>query len=229
MCNRDFTLDENVKLHMIFIHGIYSKGEGLDKISEYFEDVMDKENVNTESWDSIDDFHQKCGDIKLSSIKYGKLLISLGRIPFVRNLITHIIASRLQAYTYKYPNAKTVVFAHSFGTWALSQAIETLSHHFRIDYIVLFGSVIKRDFDWAKFPFIQNVFNFVGVKDKVVLMSMFWGTGWSGRYGFSKVSFNLTEIPRNWGHTDYSKNPQHFLDIVNDIYCKVKRRKNVTS
>jgi len=222
MCKREFLPDENIKFHMIFIHGVYSDGSGFEKIYQYFDNLIDDKNINIEEWDSIDEFHRKSGNVKISSIKYGRLLLSLGRIPFVRNLITHIIVSRLQAYTYRYPNAKTMVFAHSFGTWALAESIEKFSHHFRINYVVLLGSVIKRGFDWSRFPFIQNVYNFIGKKDIVVLSSALWGTGWSGRYGFKNHSANLTEYTKDWGHTDYSKNPEQFYDLVNNIYTNVQ-------
>ena len=130
------------------------------------------------------------------------------------------MAARLAANTYKYPNAKTLIIAHSFGTWAIAEAIKTLFNEFRIDYLILLGSVIKRGFRWDKYPI--KVFNFIGKKDTVVLYSVLWGTGWSGRYGFKKdivlaANSNVQEYIKDWGHSDYPKAFEEFVRIIKAI------------
>jgi hypothetical protein len=186
----------DVKNVIVTVHGIKSKGKNLEKLSLY----MSKDKFFVDS--------------HFSNINYGKLLAVVNYIPIVRSLTMELVASRLATITYKYPNAKIVVICHSNGTWAISKALEKYYPKFKIDQLILLGCVIKRKFDWKKYINI-NVFNFIGVKDKVLLLAKpFYGMGWSGRYGFKTHSKNLKQFRFNWGHTGFVREMDTIKSVV---------------
>jgi hypothetical protein len=175
--------DISVKTNLITVHGIKTKGDNLYKLSEKLKKDLD-----------ID---------KVTNINYRYLLASLNYLPWVRNILQEYLAARLSLLTYKYPKSKTLILAHSNGTWMLGKAIERYHSKFRIDNIFLFGSVLKRNFNWGRYPEAQ-VINFIGGHDKVLLFSKtLYGMGWSGRYGFKRKCSNLKQFRFNWGHTGY--------------------------
>jgi hypothetical protein len=108
-----------------------------------------------------------------------------------------------------YPDFEHVVMAHSNGTRALSRVLETAKNYvniksytdFKIKKILLFGSIIPRNYDWSRFGRTFEVVNFVATKDNVVLFSK----GWSGRYGFKDPAINVKEYRFKGGHSDYHK------------------------
>lgn len=196
-------------LNIIMVHGALSDGNDFDELAKKFVSDDRLKNVKT----------------KVSVVKYGRLLLSVGCIPFVRKLVSRYIAARLATCTYKYPNAKTVVLAHSFGTWAVAHAIRELYSEFRLDVLILAGSVVPRNFPWHKYGLRVN--NFVGRKDWVVFMSALWGTGWSGRLGFKRMRIagkvfsrrdysNLLEYYSDWGHADYPKGYEEYVRLIVD-------------
>lgn len=196
-----------IELNLIFIHGVWSNGNVFDELAERF---------------SRDD-RLKGIKMKVSVIKYGRLLLSVGRIPFVRTLVSNYIASRLATCTYKYPNAKTVIFAHSFGTWATAQAVRDLFREFRLHMAILVGSVVPRKFDWSCYEL--GVHNFVGKRDIVVLSSALWGTGWSGRFGFkpsdgTQMPGNVTQHYMCWDHNDYPNGYDDYVKIIQEFVAK---------
>lgn len=196
-----------IDLNIVMVHGVLSDGNDFDVMAKKFIADARLKNVKT----------------KVSVIKYGKLFLHVGRIPFVRKLVSRYIAARLATCTYKYPNAKTVVLAHSFGTWVVAHAIKELYAEFRVDMLILVGSVVPVNFNWNKYAVWVN--NFIGTKDWVVLVSALWGTGQSGRFGFrqartsSKVFScrnhnNLSEYYREWGHADYPKGYDEYVGLI---------------
>ena len=192
-----------ILLNIVSVHGVYSKGDDLatlcDQVAGMTELPVDK--------------------VKVSVINYGMLLLTLERIPFVRNLIAMIIANRLAACSYKYPNAKTVVVAHSFGTYATCEALRKWGEEFRISALVLFGSVVSRKFRFDKFPDTE-VYNIIGSKDMVVLSGALWGTSWSGVFGFKKDSnfnTNLIQYITNNGHSGYKKSYSLLYSIIRNF------------
>ncbi len=174
--------DISVKTNIITIHGIKTDGDDLYNLSKKLKEDLD-----------ID---------KVTNIDYRYLLASLNYLPWVRNILQEYLAARLALLTYKYPRSKTLILAHSNGTWMLGKAIERYYPKFRIDNIFLFGSVLKRNFNWARYE--ARVINFIGEHDKVLLFSKtLYGMGWSGRYGFKWGCSNLKQFRFNWGHTGY--------------------------
>ena len=194
--------DGSVALNIIFIHGVYSDASA-------FEDLQNKFKTQT---------FLKYNRIQFSVIKYGKLLLTLERIPFVRNIITEYIAYRIALLNVLYPNAKTIVFAHSFGTWVVARALQQYYPLLiTVDSLILLGSVIERNFNWADLPNTE-VHNFIGKKDKVVFLGSLWGTGVSGRYGFKMLPCNVKQYETEWSHTDYPEGFSKYCEIIKDFY-----------
>ncbi len=186
----------HVKTNVILIHGVYSDGENFVN----FKDKL----INDDSLFYL--------DMRVSIIDYDTLFLAQGRTPWARGIVAKYVAARLAACTYKYPNARTVVIAHSFGTYAIARAIQEAFSHFRVNTLILLGSVVKRGFEWDKYQ--VSVYNFVGKKDYVVLASALWGTGWSGRFGFKRSNSNVTEFVRDWSHSDYMQGYDDFVEII---------------
>lgn len=177
--------DKSVHTHIITIHGIKSSGKPLEDFSKKLQTDLHIGHV--------------------TNIDYKYLLASLNYLPWVRNILQEYVAARLATLTYKYPESRTLIIAHSNGTWMLARAIEKYYSKFRVDNVFLFGSVIETDFDWSKYPDIK-VQNYIGKKDKVLLFSKWmYGMGQSGRKGFEKNSKNLKQFRFNWGHTGFYK------------------------
>lgn len=193
----------DVDLNLVMVHGVWSDGSAFDEMAEKFKSDERLKGIR----------------LKVSVVKYGKLLLSVGRIPFVRNLVSDYVASRLATCSYKYPKAKTMVLAHSFGTWATAQAVKDLFPEFRLNAAILVGSVIPRNFDWL--PYDIQVHNFVGKKDSVVLSSALWGTGWSGRFGFDNDTAldNVTQYFMDWDHNDYPRGYNQYVEIIQKFVC----------
>lgn len=206
----------DIDINLVLIHGVLSDGSPFDEMAKRFKNECHLKKIN----------------LKISVIKYGKLLLSVGRIPFVRRIVSDYIGARLAVYTYKYPNAKTVVIAHSFGTWAIGEAIKRLFKEFRVDVLILVGSVISMGYDWSKYNI--KVHNFVGQFDWVVFLSALWGTGWSGLYGFKNdtVSDNIINYFTDWKHTDYLKGYEQYIEIIKQLTIapvKAKSCKNISA
>lgn len=193
----------DILLNIVSIHGVYSDGEDLLNLCDL---ISGNTGIPTDK-------------IKVSSIDYGTLLLTLERIPFVRNLIAMVVANRLAACSYKYPNAKTIVLAHSFGTYAIGEAIRKWYEEFRVNCLILFGSVINRKFDFSKYSDLE-VYNFIGKKDFVVLSGLLWGTGASGIFGFKKEQSNVKQIKTNWGHGGYKESFPQLYGIISDFITR---------
>ncbi len=181
------------KINIITIHGIRSKGDVLEKTAyDTLKALPDEAYSNG----------------MVTPIDYPRVLAVMHHVPWVRKVIEWGIARRLHEIALMYPDWEHVVMAHSNGSRALSRVLETArtKYHsirsyeaFKINKVVLFGSIIPRNYDWSRFPTIK-VINFVGQKDKAVLFSK----GWSGRYGFKNPANNVQQIWFKGGHSDYA-------------------------
>ncbi|KKL73593.1 hypothetical protein LCGC14_2073350 [marine sediment metagenome] len=180
------------KINLITIHGIRSKGDVLEKTAYDTLVVLPDDSYSHGIVTPID---------------YPRVLALMHHIPWVRKVIEWGIARRLHEIALMYPGYENIVMAHSNGSRALSRVLETTHNYqginspldFRIKKILLFGSIIPRGYDWARFSDIK-VTNFVGTKDKAVLFSR----GWSGRFGFKNQASNVEQIKFRGGHSDYA-------------------------
>lgn len=200
----------DVNLNLIMVHGVYSNGAAFEALGKQFKADSRLHDLNV--WVSL--------------IKYGVTTISGGYLPFRRNLIAKYVASRIATCNYKYPNAKTVVLCHSFGTYSTARAVFELFDEFKVDMIILVGSVVKRKYNWDRYGI--EVHNFIGRKDWVVFMSKIWLTGWSGCYGFDHIknrNKSVTEHNKpSWRHLSYPKGFDEYVDLIREY---IKRNPSV--
>jgi hypothetical protein len=207
MTNED---TNDISLIFFFVGGVHSTGSGMDFLSNRFQ---------------VSSFlkHRRC---VYHVCNYGRLFLWVGRIPFVRNIVAKYVYKDIEGLCMTYKKAKVVVVAHSFGTWCIGRLLgkwyNTGFGKARIDLLILCGSVIKQSFDWSKFREI-DVYNFVGKSDSVVFASPLWGTGWSGRYGFTQPTVNLSQYRKDWGHSDYVQGWWEFLNIIRNFIDKKVR------
>ncbi len=146
---------------------------------------------------------------KVTPIDYPRVLAVMHHVPWVRKVVEWGIARRLHEIALMNPGFENVVMAHSNGSRALSRVLETAKtkYHginsyedFKLKKILLFGSIIPRNYDWSRFGRSLKVVNFVGTKDKAVLFSK----GWSCRFGFKNPADNVKEYKFKGGHSDYA-------------------------
>ena len=104
----------------------------------------------------------------VTTIDYGRLLAIHCWTPFMKYLLTDYITARLAVCTYKYPRARKIVIAHSYATFALSKALLRYREEFRVDDLILLGSVAKVRFPWdniIEHGYVKNVFCYRALKD----------------------------------------------------------------
>ncbi len=193
------------KLNIITIHGIESHGDLIEATAHEVLSLLED-----------DDYSHG----RVTAIDYPKVRALFHHFPFHRKAIEWGVARRLHEIALMYPDFEHVVMAHSNGSRALSRVLETASlfsgirsyKDLGIKKIMLFGSIVSRNYDWSRYPDIDIV-NFVGRKDKAVLFSK----GWSGRYGFKNPADNVKQVYFNGGHSDYAElaMPQIFCEVAN--------------
>lgn len=137
---------------------------------------------------------------------------------FQREALVEILDARLENVARRYPDDTLILLIHSNATRAFKGALIKGNYGFyRLRQVFLFGSIIKRGFDWSEYPDLR-VINFVGSKDKIILFGALYRNGCSGRYGFYEPANNLTEyyMP-DWGHTSYASDPKAVDMVVSAI------------
>ena len=191
------------KINIITIHGIESHGDMLEATA-------------FEALKALPDDAYSHGIV--TPIDYPRVRAAFHHFPFHRKAVEWGVARRLHEIALMYPDFDNVVMCHSNGTRALSRVLETASRYYNIKSykdlgikkVLLFGSIVSRNYDWSRFLDI-DVVNFVGTKDKAVLFSK----GWSGRYGFKDPSLNVKEYKFKGGHSDYAK--MMIPEILNEV------------
>lgn len=192
-----------MKYSFVSFHGLDSQGDNLEILVNGLEAEAELRGL----------------DIVTSQHDYPRLNVVMGISPWARDIVRDYILKCLALEYRKYPDRKLYVFCHSNATWGGSRAVEKyygeslgLCERIRIDKLFLFGSTVKRDFDWSEYPI--DVVNFVGTKDRVVWLSKLYGMGWSGRKGF-KNDGNMTQYFNAWKHSDFVL-PKNF-DFIKDV------------
>jgi pimeloyl-ACP methyl ester carboxylesterase len=130
-------------------------------------------------------------------LKYGyfDLLRFLCPFGFCRREPIERLRKQLQGIRDDFRDSRIVVFAHSYGTYALSRILSE-NPRFTFHRVILCGSIIKETFDWDR---VQNqiltspredkrnaIINECGIRDiwPVFAKSISWGYGATGTYGF---------------------------------------------
>lgn len=196
-----------MKLNLVSFHGLYSQGDNLEILVNGLEAEAEKKGI----------------DVVTSQHDYPKLNATMGFRRWSRDIVRDYILKCLSLEFHKYPDRQLYVFCHSNATWGISRAIGKYYNKdywdrdkIQIEKLFLFGSTIKRNFDWGRYPTI-DVVNFVGTRDRVVWFSKFYKMGWSGRKGFKVKACNLTEVVNPWKHSDFAL-PENFDFIKSEVF-----------
>ncbi|MNL22981.1 hypothetical protein D3C87_1443470 [compost metagenome] len=129
--------------------------------------------------------------VEFKSYKYGYFTVFSFLIPYFQRKQVSKLTFHLKQLFLECEQKKLVIFCHSFGTYLVAHALKQLSKekvYPQIDKLVLSGSVLKADFDWAfakKFPGMKVV-NDCGTNDYVLWLSEAFipKTGMAGKTGF---------------------------------------------
>lgn len=198
-----------MQLNFISFHGLYSQGNNLEILVAALEFEAEGRSI----------------DVVTSQHDYPVLKLWQGRKRWAREMVREYILKSLALEYRKFPGAELILLCHSNATFGLMNALDRyyyekpgLYDRIKIDHILLFGSVIPRDFDWNRFPDIR-VANFIGNKDIVSSMSRFYGMGDSGRRGFKIDTLvpNLKQYYTDWKHSDFVE-PENFELIKDEVF-----------
>ncbi|MBR1266927.1 hypothetical protein JQ629_05325 [Bradyrhizobium sp. AUGA SZCCT0222] len=146
-------------------------------------------------------------------LKYGyfDLFRFLCPFGFCRRGPIERLRKQLQGIRDNFGQARLVVFAHSYGSYALARVLLENSR-FTFDRVILCGSIVPEDFDWDR---VQDqiltkdndkrdaIINECGTRDvwPVFASSVSWGYGASGTYGFGVQ--NVRDRYHPSGHSAY--------------------------
>jgi len=144
-------------------------------------------------------------------IKYGYFDLLRFWCPFgiCRSGPVEKLRQQIEGIAKNYPDRPLIVFAHSYGTYALTRVI-LQNPYFRFDRIILCGSVVPSTFDWrAVEDQIRGtekrnaIINECGTRDiwPVMAQSITWGYGATGTYGFG--TFNVRDRFHHIAHSDF--------------------------
>ncbi len=190
----------SVDIVLLSYHGLYSEGHNLSILSNKLE--FDLETQGHE--------------VAVAQTDYPMLGAINGLKPWNRKVVPLLMLESLAKYRYKYPGARIYVLCHSNATLGISNALVEYFKYFgkgrydpiRIDKLILFGSVIKRNFDWSPYGRVK-VTSFAGSKDRVSSAARLWLAGNSGQKGFKKESHNLIQYYTDWSHSGFVE-PEHY-------------------
>jgi len=156
---------------------------------------------------------QQCG-VEVIPLRYGyfDLFRFLSPVFTRRRPVTRILRE-LRDIQRLYPQSQISVIAHSFGTYALCQALAETD--IRLERLVLCGSIVSQEFRWDKHAAQINarVLNDCGTHDiwPVLASAVTWGYGPTGTFGFGTARvrdrfhkfthsayFNAPFVTDNW-------------------------------
>jgi hypothetical protein len=164
------------------------------------------------------------------SYKYGYFSAIAFLIPPLRWLATRRFRLELERIARNHPNTRLNVVAHSFGTHMVGWGLYRIPKHRRprINTIVLAGSVLKPEFQWAELidgGTVYRVINDCGNHDWILVLSQIvvLFTGMAGRIGFSgRIDDRFMNRFFNGGHSHYFRRKgQEFDDFMSRYWVPV--------
>lgn len=197
-------LAPEVKLHILTFHGASSSNDWGQHFFEYLAKKF-PENFSKNLW-------------HFTPVDYGRLWMTICWLPFLKNLIVEYTGRTLAYYQLKYHQAKKVVIAHSYGAFAVVEALK-LYRELKIDLLILTGSVANENTPWssiAETKGIGKIYNFIGGRDAIQFLAGLVGLGKSGQKGFSDIANGKVQNIRrcDFDHDDFLKNFSRFEKII---------------
>jgi hypothetical protein len=114
------------------------------------------------------------------------------------------------------------VIAHSLGTWLIGHALQWYPS-LRIGRLILTGSILRPDFDWARIldrGQVEAVLNHYGSEDFWARIAHFAipDSGPSGRRGFNSGT-DLTQVcAQGFGHSDFFSQ-KNLRRVFEEVWC----------
>lgn len=147
--------------------------------------------------------------IDVRTYVYGYFTSAAFLIPFLRRIVVRRFTNSLRQIIQDNPTARIDVLAHSFGTHIVGWSLVELQNVARLHTVILAGSVLRAEFDWA--PLLQRktvarVVNDCGNNDFVLFISRLFVlfTGHAGRIGFiGMMSNSFQNRYFRGGHSHY--------------------------
>lgn len=159
------------------------------------------------------------GSIDFQSFKFGYFDIISFAVPALRKNLVRRLHTDLTEIVTKQPNKKFLFFSHSFGTYLIVHALNSIleeGYNVDIRLIVLSGSVINQKTDLSKIlnSTKATIVNECGIEDNILLLSEAFipGAGMAGRVGLTGFE-NSRVINRFYkgGHSLYFDNGDDFM------------------
>jgi alpha-beta hydrolase superfamily lysophospholipase len=184
---------DNTATHVVFvIHGIRDHGFWTQKIARVIKKEAEKDN-KSRTENERHSFRSFTGS-------YGYFAMVPFVLPWIRRWKSEWLMDHYVEVCARYPKADISFVGHSNGTYLLARALADYPAAY-FKRVVLAGSVIRRDFDWAKWlkrecnrrPRVTEVLNYVATRDWVVAIFSkafqpfrFFDLGSAGHDGFDQ-------------------------------------------
>lgn len=157
--------------------------------------------------------------IEFASYKYGFFSLLSFYIPFLRIPIIYKFKNALIDLIEQNEDKKIIIFSHSFGTYIVIKAIESIikkSKITNISTIVLSGCVLKSNYKFNKIRknTTSRIVNDCGSSDYTLYVSeaLVLGTGMAGKVGFNGVNDKrFANRSFKGGHSHYFENNGDFM------------------
>lgn len=151
--------------------------------------------------------------------QYKEYPVTRFAVPLMRNKMVHHFREQLVNWLNDNKAKKIVCFAHSFGTFILIKALESIEDKSilkNIDLILLSGSVLKQNHDFSFLKSLPNsrLVNDCAKQDGALLFSKAFvvGTGFGGRIGFRGLTNNkFVNRTYQGGHSVFFENDCEIL------------------
>ena len=192
---RRFAVPTSKRELLITVHGIRTFGQWQIRLKN----LVQKENP----------------EVIVETYGYGYFSAVAFILPFIRWLAVREFRRRLRELLHQYRDANVSIVAHSFGTHIVAMGLRGLEPDEmpRVRTLILAGSVLKSNFDWAPLfdtNRLERVVNDCGINDGILILShlfvLFMGmAGKVGFYGFTNEKLLNRYFPG--GHSHYFQPP----------------------
>lgn len=145
---------------------------------------------------------ERPGLTEVQPIKVGFVDVFTFLLPMIRKLPINEVRKKLDHAVELAGDRELVIVAHSFGTYTLARILEEFPR-IRPIRVILCGSVLPLNYQWAKLRQQPQVLNDYGSRDywPALATLMSWGYGPSGTFGFGFPG--IRDRAHAHGHSDF--------------------------